>query len=70
MERRSILRCMSASFPAFIAQSSANTEELSQSVNVDRGLGLEASQIEELVVCSIPDVYEWIAVMEGIGKHC
>ena len=65
MESRSILRCTSASFLAFSAQSSANRN--SKSVNVNLGLGLEASQIEKL---SIPDVYAWVTVMEGIGKHC
>ena len=44
-------------------------QELSKTANVDLGIGLEASRMEELAVCSIPDVYAWVTVMEGIGKH-
>ena len=68
VESRSILWCISASFPAFSAQSSANRN--SRILNVDIGLGQEASQIEELAFCSIPDVYAWVTAVEGIGKHC
>ena len=62
VESRSIQRCISASLQCTVI----SEQELSKSVNVV----LEALQIEELAVCSIPDVYAWVTVMEGIGKHC
>ena len=58
--------CFVSSIPCTVI----SEQDPPKSDNVGLGLGLEASHIEELAACSIPDGYAWVTVEEAIGKHC
>ena len=44
-------------------------QEITELVKVDLGLGLKASQVEQLAVRSVSDVDAWVGVLEGICQH-
>ena len=44
-------------------------QEVTELVKGDLGLGLKASQVEQLAIRSVSDVDAWVGVLEGICQH-